>query len=56
VTLQEVEARLRREAELDRLDPKVVEALARAVGRFVEGDEAASRWAGLIWFCPLAGR
>lgn len=31
VTLKEVVARLRREPELDRLDPNVVEALARAV-------------------------
>jgi hypothetical protein len=42
VTLQEIEARLRRERELDRLDPKVVEALARTVMRFVQADEAAN--------------
>jgi hypothetical protein len=36
VTLQEVEARLRREPELDKLEPDVVEALARAVMRFLE--------------------
>jgi hypothetical protein len=38
VTLQEIEVRLRREPELDKLGPKVVEALARAVMRFVRGD------------------
>ena len=37
VTLQEVEARLRREAELDRLDSKVIEALARAVTQLLQG-------------------
>jgi hypothetical protein len=36
VTLQEIEARLRREPELDKLSPTVVEALARAVMRFVQ--------------------
>jgi hypothetical protein len=40
VTLQEAEARLRREPELNKLGPKVVEALARAVMRFVQADEA----------------
>jgi hypothetical protein len=37
VTLQEIEARLRREPELDDLEPNVnvVQALARAVMRFV---------------------
>ena len=42
MTLQEIEARLRREPELDQLSPKVVEALARAVMRFVRADEAAN--------------
>jgi hypothetical protein len=32
------EARLRREPELHKLDPKVIEALARAVMRFARGD------------------
>jgi hypothetical protein len=36
VTLQEVEARLRSEPELDELAPGVVVALARAVMRFVQ--------------------
>jgi hypothetical protein len=37
VTLKEVEARLRREPELDQLSPKVVEALARAVMQLLQG-------------------
>jgi hypothetical protein len=37
VTLQEIEARLRREPELNKLGPEAVEALARAVMRFVQG-------------------
>jgi hypothetical protein len=39
--LQKIEAWLRREQELDKLDPKVVQALARAVLRFVPADEDA---------------
>jgi hypothetical protein len=35
VTLQEVEAMLRLESELDKLGSKAVEALTRAVMRFV---------------------
>jgi hypothetical protein len=35
VTLQEIEAGLHRKPELDKLAPKVVEALALAVVRFV---------------------
>jgi hypothetical protein len=41
MTVQEVEARLRREPELDKLEANVVQALARAVMRFVHADEAA---------------
>jgi hypothetical protein len=41
VTLKEIETRLRREPEQDKLDPKVVDALPRAVMRFVHADEAA---------------
>ena len=36
MTLQEIEAGLRREPELNKLSPTVVEALARAVMRFVQ--------------------
>jgi hypothetical protein len=42
VTLQEIEAKLRREPELDKLEANVVQALARAVMRFVRADEAAN--------------
>jgi hypothetical protein len=42
VTLHAIEARLHRKPELDKLDPKVVEALARAVMRFVQ-DVASAR-------------
>ena len=41
VTLKEIETRLRREPELDKLEPEVVEVLARAVMRFVQAGEAA---------------
>ena len=37
-TLQEIESRLRLGPELDKFGHKVVEALARAVLRFVEGN------------------
>jgi hypothetical protein len=47
VTLQEVEARLRRERELDRLDPKVVEALANTVMRFVQARATTGTWGDL---------
>ena len=42
MTLQEIEARLRREPELDKLEANVVQALARAVMWFVQADEAAT--------------
>jgi hypothetical protein len=42
VTLKEIETRLCREPELEKLAPKVVQALARAVMRFVQSDEAAN--------------
>jgi hypothetical protein len=45
VTLKEIEARLRREPELDKLEANVVKALARAVMRFVQAGEAAN-WGG----------
>jgi hypothetical protein len=35
--LKQIEARLRREPNLDKLDAKVVEALARMVMRFLDG-------------------
>lgn len=38
MTLQEIESRLRLGPELDKFGHKVVEALARAVMRFVEGN------------------
>jgi hypothetical protein len=41
VTLQEVEARLRRQPELDKLEADVVQALARAVMRILPADEGS---------------
>ena len=45
MTLKKIEARLRREPELDKLEANVVKALTRAVMRFVQAGEAAS-WGG----------
>jgi hypothetical protein len=47
VTLQEVEARLRREPELDKLEANVVEALARAVMRLVQARATTGTWGDL---------
>ena len=45
MTLQEVEARLRREHELNKLDANVEQALARAVMRFVQARATTGTWA-----------
>jgi enoyl-CoA hydratase/carnithine racemase len=43
VILQAIEARLRREPELNKLGPKVIEALARAAMRLVHGQDIRRR-------------